>query len=110
VVVNKALSLYTEGATKRPKPKRQKMANEERITTGEYATIFELCLHETTKIETKHTPGKNTYNISTPTMTVFRVHGGWIYSRFTGTNGYQEHFVKDTRHQAAQETANRPRQ
>lgn len=84
--------------------------NNERITEGEYATIYELRLHETTKIEATHTPGKNTYNVPTPCMTVTRLHGGWIYSRYAGASGPAEHFVPDTRAAVVQEPANRPRQ
>ena len=85
------------------------MEKKERITEGQYATIYELKLHETTLVHTEWVEGKNTYNCNTQTWQVTRVFGGWIYSRYAGTYGPQEHFVPDTRGDQTHHSANRPR-
>ena len=82
---------------------------QEKIEEKEYATIFQLCLHETTLVRTTRPEEFNDYMVYTSDHQVTRVHGGWLYRRIHG-NMSIENFVPDTRHEAAQERANRPRQ
>lgn len=86
------------------------MKEQERQLEGDYATIYELALHETTQVKTEFTEGKNSYNLFTQTLEVTRVHGGWIYTRYAGSHGPQTTFVPDTRPAEVQQSANRPRQ
>ena len=86
------------------------MTAKEQSIEKQYATIYELKLHEATLITSQPIIGKNDFKVWSREYLITRVHGGWIYSSRIIGNTPAEHFVPDTRHIGEQFNANRPRE